>query len=228
MAKLLIIDDDQEFCQLLRHLMLPHGWTVEMAFNGSDGRQMLESFQYDVVLLDWTLPDGTGLNICREFRRSGKQTPIIFLTAMSDIDSKESGLDAGGDDYLIKPCDCRELLARIRSLRRRTALEKAQDDKLIIRGVCLHADSRTISNGQSQTTLSAIECQLLEYLFRHPNKVFSSAQLFEAVWPSQTESTDATVRVHMAAIRKKLASINAEGFVKTLHKSGYIIEDKTS
>jgi DNA-binding response OmpR family regulator len=221
MPKLLVVDDDKEFVEELRELMRPHGWMVETALNGSDARQLLRSFQYDLVLLDWVLPDATGFDICQEYRRAGKDTPIIFLTAMTSIDHKESGLDAGGDDYLTKPFEGRELLARIRSLRRRSG--RTLQDKLIINGVQLHTDSRTLSMGPQKITLSSIECDMLEYLFRHPDKIHSSSELFEAVWPADVESSDATVRVHITRIRKKLESIGAGGLIQTIPKAGYII-----
>jgi OmpR-family two-component system manganese-sensing response regulator len=222
MPKMLIIEDDADAADKLRQLMEPHGWSVELAGTGRDGLQLLEGFKYDFILLDWNLPDLTGLEVCRKYRHGGGETPIIFLTGRGEIESRESGLDAGGDDYLVKPYDIRELLARIRSIQRRPPVMTS--GKLTVQGVELDTKKRIAARGPETTQLSRIECNLLEFLFRNPNAYFSAAQLFEANWDSDAESSEATVRVHMTVLRRKLALIGAPQLIKTLRGSGYIVE----
>jgi len=201
----------------------PHGWIVEIANNGGDALQLLNNFKYDFILLDWNLPDISGVQICRQFREQGGTTPIILLTGRHSIEDKESGLDSGGDDYLTKPFDVRELLARMRTIQRRPA--RFVLSELSINGVVLNLKLRCVSCGEKTTKLSAIECNLMEFLFRNSNEYFSSAKLFTSVWPSDTDSSDETVKVHMSVLRRKLALIGAEELIKTERKLGYIIED---
>jgi DNA-binding response OmpR family regulator len=114
MPKLLLVEDDTDLSTHLSDLLESHGWQVEKADNGADGLMLLRNFKYDFALLDWNLPELSGIEICRKFRADGGDTPVIFLTSKGEIEDKECGLDAGGDDYLTKPFDVRELLARMR------------------------------------------------------------------------------------------------------------------
>lgn len=229
MAKLLLVDDDLTLLELLNGVLAGEGWVVETAYNGRDGLQLMQNFSFDLVLLDWQLPDIDGLEVLSTYRSSGGTIPIIFLTGKTDVDDKESGLDAGADDYLTKPFDMRELLARIRSVQRRSA----QDFKahLSANGVELNMKLRTLQflgtvsgKPNSDVKLSTTEASILEFFFRHPDQLFSAAEVFDRVWPSETEAKADTLRVHLHVLRRKLSLAGMPELVKTIKGSGYILE----
>jgi OmpR-family two-component system manganese-sensing response regulator len=223
MYKLLIIEDNTEFSANLRQALLPQNWLVEIADCGLDGLQLLSATKYDFILLDWEMPDITGIEICRKFRADGGDTPIIFLTGRSEIEDKETGLDAGGDDYITKPFDVRELLARIRTINRRPrALAK---DPLVVGDLRYDARLRVASNPYGKARLSFTEGTLLEYFLRHRGEYFTGEQLFLALWPSDSESSESTVKVQVAMLRKRLATINADKLVSTVKGAGYILNE---
>ncbi len=222
MPKMLIVDDDREASRELKTAMEPHGWQVELCDTGRDAMQLLRNFQYDFILLDWNLPDTTGPEICTQFRKNGGVTPIIFLTGRQEIESIEHGLDCGGDDYMTKPFIVRELLARIRSVKRRPA--QVKEGKLTL-GRQLNFDPklRTVKCGDESVQLSPTESGLLETICRQPNSYFSAADLFEAVWPSETDSTEDIVRTHMKVLRRKLKLLIDTELIETVRGSGYLI-----
>jgi len=220
-SKMLIVDDDLEGSRALVEAMASHGWLVELCGLGMDALQLLNNFTYDFILLDWNLPDINGPEVCRKFRESGGDTPIIFLTGMHGVDNVEHGLDSGGDDYLTKPFEVRELLARIRTVKRRPP--NVKQGKLILRDVQFDPMLRLISCGTEQVQLSPTESAMLEVLCRSPNTFFSSAALFKAVWPSETESSEEIVRTHMKVLRRKLKLLMTAELINTQRGSGYFI-----
>lgn len=222
MAKLLLVDDDSELLAGLARNLTGEGYVVETAGSGGDALQLLSAFPFEVVVLDWQLGDMTGLEVLRSFRQSGGTTPVLMLTGMSDLDSKESGLDAGADDYLTKPFETRELCARLRSILRRPSI--LTSSKLAAKGISLEVETRIISDGNQTVRLSQREAALLEFLLRHQNRHFSSSVIRETVWPLDSEGSDDTVRTCMRTLRQKLTKINRADLIKTDLKNGYIIE----
>lgn len=224
MPKLLIVEDDQE---LLRHIsawLTSEKYLVESASSGEDALQMLNNFNFDVIVLDWNLSGITGLEVCQKFRKSGGTTPIIFLTGESDIDHKELGLTAGADDYLTKPFHERELSARIKSLLRRAAGLTSND--LTVKGATLDILTRNVKYGERTTRLSPRETSLLEFLMRHTNRFYSSKNLLDSVWPMDSEVSEETVRTCMKTFRHKLTEIELGDLVKTVLRQGYCIESE--
>jgi DNA-binding response OmpR family regulator len=222
MAKMLLVDDDTDFSGNLAELLKPHGWQVEAAANGSDAWHFLQNFKFDFILLDWTLPDMTGLELCKKLRAKGDQTPIIFLTGRHGVSDKESGLDSGGDDYITKPFDARELLARIRAVQRRRS--HVTIGVLTVKDVELDPRLRRVVRNGKEVQLSPKESHILEYLFQNPNTYFTSSALFEAIWPSDADSSEESVRVHMKTLRRKLQKVECDDLVKTVLGAGYIVE----
>lgn len=222
MAKVLLIDDDVSLAEILKRALEKEQWTVEMAHNGKDGLQLLENFKYDLVLLDWQMPDMNGLEVLQRFRSSGGVTTVIFLTGLGDVDHKEIGLDAGADDYLAKPFDTRELFARIRALQRRSTGAMQKD--LTANGITLNTKARTLKYQDKEIKLSSAEASILEFFYRHPNQLYNSPQVFEHVWPSESEAKADTVRVHLHVLRRKLSLAEMPELVKTVKGSGYILE----
>lgn len=224
MTKLLLIEDDEELSSQLTKWLDENGYLCEAAFTAEDGLQLLNSFQYDLIILDWHLPGMTGLEMCKVYRNGGGLTPILFLTGQGEIEHKESGLDSGADDYIVKPFEMRELAARIRSLLRRpTGLVVS---KLSIKGLSLEVENRNVTNGAKTVRLMPTECALLEFLMRHPDRSYSTKALLDAVWTSQSEASEESVRTCMKTLRYKLMKVGKKDFIKTVLGSGYTIESK--
>lgn len=221
MAKILLVEDDVELAGRLRDWFALENHVFEVASSGEDALQMMEGFDFDVVVLDWSLPGISGLEVCRRYRASGGQAGIIFLTGKSDIPSKGEGLDSGADDYMIKPFDVRELGARIRSLLRRP---RTVFSVLKIADVELKAETRMLTVKEKSIILMPKQSALLEYLMRHPNRPFSAKQLLDSVWPSDAEASEETVRTCMKTLRQQLAALDKKDFIKTLYGAGYLIE----
>jgi DNA-binding response OmpR family regulator len=224
--KILIVDDEVKLAESLGSVLKDQGWTAELAHTGPDALQLLKNFQFDIILLDCGLPEMTGVEICQKYRLGGGESPIIFVTGRNAIEDKEAGFEAGGDDYITKPFDVRELLARIKAIRQRPG--KRVQSQLSARGVVLDPQLRTVKkadNSGETVQLSALESSILEYLLRNKNCLFSSTQLFEAVWEPNADSTEETVRVRMRIIRQKLTKIGSEDLVETVRGSGYLIRD---
>jgi len=221
MAKILLVDDDTRLSNQLCEWLASFNYVVETAFTGTDALQLLDAFSYDLILLDWELPDLPGLQVCHQFRSGGGTTPIIFLTGHGDIDHKEKGLDSGADDYLVKPFDVRELAARVRSLLRRPSDIALS---LSIKGVSLDVESRLASYNGREVRVSKRENALLEFMMRHPNRNYSAKTLADSVWPSDREGTEEAVRTTMKTLRYKLAELECGELIKTVLKLGYILE----
>lgn len=223
MAKLLLIEDDEALSERLSAWFRQEGYICETASSGEDGLQLLSSFSYDLIVLDWNLPGKSGLAVCRQFRKDGGNTPILFLTAQSDISYKESGLDSGADDFLAKPFEMRELAARVRSLLRRPA---AVILKLKVGEVSLETNSRTVCSGAQQVQLMPTECALLEFLMKHPDSHYTARQLLSAIWSSDSEGSEDSVRTCMKTLRHKLNKIGEGEFIKTNRGLGYVVQSK--
>ncbi|MCA9805295.1 MAG: response regulator transcription factor [Cyanobacteria bacterium HKST-UBA02] len=222
MAKLLLADDDFELVRGLSRYLNSQGYVVETALTGGDALQMLSGFSFEIVILDWQLGDMTGVEVLRQYRSSGGKAPVLMLTGLSDLDSKEAGLDAGADDYLTKPFEVRELSARLRSLLRRPAHLISTD--MEADGVNLEIETRTVSNGNQSVRLSKREAALLEFLLRHKDRHFSSAQIRDNVWPLDSEGSEDTVRTCIRTLRQKLSRIGRADLIRTDLKCGYIID----
>ncbi|MCA0315325.1 MAG: response regulator transcription factor [Candidatus Melainabacteria bacterium] len=224
MAKILLVEDDLELSQRMEDWFSLENHNLEVVHSGEDALQMLTSFEFDVVVMDWGLPGMTGLEVVKQYRKQGGAAPIIFLTGRGEIDNREQGLDCGADDYMVKPFDVRELSARIRSLLRRP--KGLLPTELAIKGVKLELETRTVKVGEQSAHLMPKQCALLEYLMRHPNRPFGAKALLDAVWPSDSEASEDTVRTCMKTLRRQLSTLGKEDFIKTMLGSGYLIEDK--
>lgn len=222
MAKLLVVEDDAQLANQVVDWLAGQGYQVEKASNGEDALQLISNFKYDVLLLDWNLPGMSGLELLKRHRQAGGMSLALFITGKGDIDSKEKGLEIGADDYLVKPFDMRELSARLKTIMRRPQF--ILPDELRIGDVMLNPSLHKLKIGEQDIRLMPKESALLEYLMRHPNRVYSSKDLLDAVWPSEKEATTDTVRSWMRNLRKKLGTAQREDFVKTIPSSGYVIE----
>lgn len=224
MAKILLVEDDTQLAVQLKNWFSREGHLLEIATTGEDALQLLTSFSYDVILLDWSLPGISGLEVCRQQRKIGSDCKIIFLTGKGDIVDKETGLDLGADDYVTKPFSCRELSARVRTvLRRPTSLAI---EELRIHNIVLDLKMRTVSSPEGSQHLMPREAAILEFLMRHPGRVFTSQELAKELWPSDQDVTAETARSWIRNLRVKLSAIGADALIKTIPKAGYVIEPR--
>ncbi len=222
MSKILLVEDDVKLGNQLQELFAASSLHLEIATSAEDALQLLRGFDYDLILLDWDLPGMSGLDLCKQYRASGGQSYIVFLTGHHSIEAKEQALDAGADDYVTKPFDIREVFARMRSVRRRALI--MTPDLLEASGVTLDPVGQIVSCGDRSVRLTGKESALLEYLMRHPDRPFNAQKLLNAVWPSDSDASVHTVRTWMHYLRLKLADLGKADLIKTVSGAGYVVE----
>jgi two-component system response regulator PhoP len=221
MAKILLVEDDTRLSDPLVRWMTVEGHQIDLMESGERALEALKSNHYDVIVLDWGLPGISGLDVVKQYRESGGLTPIIFLTGKIEVASKKVGLDAGADDYLVKPFDEEELSARIRSLMRRP--QGLIPTTLAVGNLTLALNEKCVSVDGHPVKLGKKEYSVLEFLMRHPNRCFSSQELIEAVWPSDSDSTEDAVRACIRQLRIKITSKDGACIVSTVPGAGYTV-----
>ncbi|NJK52506.1 MAG: response regulator transcription factor [Leptolyngbyaceae cyanobacterium SU_3_3] len=199
------------------------GYEITVAHEGMMGLAMLRESSPDLAILDWMLPKVSGVQLCQQYRQLRHSSPVLFLTAKDTLHDKIMGLDVGADDYLVKPVNVMELLARVRALGRRSPLW--QGDVLILGDLELHLTTLTIQRQGLDVQLSGREFQLMEYLMRHPRQVLSHEQIEQALWGwgSQPESNAVTTLVRR--LRQRLQTVGAKDWLETVYGVGYRLLD---
>ncbi|BBD69011.1 two component transcriptional regulator, winged helix family protein [Nostoc commune NIES-4072] len=218
---ILLVEDDPSQLEPLRAALLKVGHTVDAIADGETAQWFAFGKDYDLLILDWMLPKVSGVELCQVYRRAGKLTPVLMLTAKDTVLDKVTGLDAGADDYLVKPVDVLELLARVRALGRRTPIW--QGDILSLGDLQLHLSSLTLELGSLTTQLSSREFQLMEYLMRHPRQVLSHSQIEQALWSCGEEPESNAVTTLVRRLRQRLQTIGVKDWIETVHRMGYRI-----
>lgn len=224
MAKVLLVEDDLVTCDMVRDWLEHELYVVEEAHNGEEALDLLKLYQYDIVVLDWALPGLSGVETLQKFRSSGGVTPVLMLTGRRSISEKETGLDAGADDYLTKPFDMRELSARLRALLRRQAAPRSS--VMSCRSITLDPASCQVTRNGEELKLLPTEYALLEFFMRHPDRVFSTDDILNHVWKSDSEATATAVRTYITRLRKKLDQEGKPSIITTVHGIGYKLESK--
>ena len=220
MYSILLVEDDFHINELLKETLEKEGYGCVQAFSGTEARMLLEKYQYDVVLLDLMLPGIPGEEVLKEVRRHGK-TPTIVLTAKDTIDSKVEFLRNGADDYITKPFDIQEALARVEVQLRRNN-EKYEVQKLSGKGMMLDKDSYRITiDDRELETITKQEFAILELLLRYPKKVFSKEEIFEYAWEEPYMGETKTLDVHVSNIRKKIKKVSEREYIETVWGIGY-------
>lgn len=222
-SKILIIEDSAEVVSLLERVLGEQGYDVSTATDGEMGLSRAFDQTPDLIILDLGLPGRDGLQVATELRRRGVTAPLLMLTARGAVADRISGLEAGADDYLGKPFDAEELLARVRALLRRSAL-RTRAAQLRVGDVVLDPLTREVWRGERLLSLSPREFALLEYLMRNPNRTLTRAAIVAQVWKQGPEDPDATniVDVYMAYLRKKLEADNRSSMIQTIRGVGYL------
>ena len=220
--RILLIEDDGALCEALRPALEAASFRVDICPNGTDGLTLLISGAYDVCILDRMLPGLDGLSLLRAARMRGISTPVLMLTALSGIGDRVDGLDAGADDYLAKPFDTRELLARLRALTRRPGT--TADPALHIGDVTLSPTELTLTGPQGTASLTNRECDLLEALLRSPGRLQARSSLLAQVWGPLAEVEEANLDCYIHFVRRRLQSVGSQSRVITVRGSGYKFE----
>lgn len=223
MPKVLVVEDDLVFSYVIQHHLEQNHYVVEAVKTGQEGLTKLEQRIFDLAILDWMLPDMMGVDICKQFRAGGGTTPILILTAKNSSEEKALGLDSGADDYLVKPFDPTELLARLRALLRRPAGWTGKT--LRVRDLELDTTTYRVTRGGREVELALKEIAILELLMRHPNQRFTAEAMLQRIWRSDGSASIETVRTHMKTLRKKLNDTDENALIKTTRHLGYRIVD---
>lgn len=218
--RLLIIEDDDRIADAIAEDLSDQRYTVDVVYDGQTGWNYIQATQYDLILLDVMLPKLDGIALCRRLRQSGRQTPILMLTAKDSIQDRVLGLDAGADDYLVKPFDLQELAARIRALLRRG--DSVNPPILSWERLQLDPSTYEVHYDQQPLDLSPKEYSLLEYFLRHQRRVFSRAQLLEQLWSFENMPDESTIKTHIRSLRQKLEAAGApKDLIETVYGLGY-------
>lgn len=221
---ILIIEDESSLAEALSDLLKQSGYSTDIAEDGVTGEDFAFSGIYDVIILDIMLPVKNGLEVLKSLRKSNLSTPVLLLTAKSEIDDKIKGLDAGADDYLTKPFSSGELLARIRALSRRK--EEFVGDELSFANISLHKNTRELSSDKGSIKLGAKEYQIMEILMANKSMVVEKSVLLEKVWGYDSSAEYNAAEVYISFLRKKLGSLHALCEIKSSRGVGYFLDKK--
>lgn len=220
--KVLLIEDEKLIANAVKQVLKKDHYLVDLAFDGQDGLDNALTGQYDVIVLDILLPEMDGLTVLRQIRLAHITTPVIMLTAKSETTDKIRGLDLGADDYLAKPFEVEELLARIRALSRRQPQINAGFE-LSFGNCMLDTQRLTLLQGALQANLTIKEAQILELLIINRNIVVSKERMIEKIWGYETDTVDGNVETQVSLLRKKMRKVQSNMTVKAIRGTGYVL-----
>jgi len=225
-ARLLLVDDDPNLRRLLRTELELEGYSCEEAATGQQALGLIRAESWDLLLLDWTLPDFSGVEICRRLRSSHNATPVLMLTGVDGIEDRVKALDAGADDYLVKPFSIEELLARLRALQRRATSQDAaqQQQHLHLADLELNTASREVRRGDRNISLSSKEYQLLLQLLQQANAVVERETLLASVWGEDFYGDANVLDVYIRYLRQKLECPGQPTLIQTVRSVGYMLK----
>jgi two-component system response regulator MprA len=223
-TRLLVVDDDRAVRESLRRALKLEGYEVELAVDGADGLARLAAAGADAVVLDVAMPEVDGLAMCRELRRGGNRVPVLMLTARESVRDRVSGLDAGADDYLVKPFALEELLARLRALLRRGDAA-APGDVLEFGELTLDTGTRDVRRGGRAIELTRTEFNLLELFLRNPRQVLTRSLIFERVWGYDFGPTSNSLEVYVGYLRRKTEADGEPRLIHTVRGIGYALRE---
>jgi len=217
--RILIVDDDRRLCAVIKRGLLEEAYAVDVAYDGEEGEYLAEVNPYDLIILDIMLPNKDGIEVCRELRTKKVNTPILMLTAKDTVEDRVKGLDAGADDYLVKPFAFNELLARVRAMLRREGMSKSPE--LRVGDLTLNTLTRQVWRGQRPIELTTKEYVILEYFMRHPNVVVTRTMVEEHAWDYDFDSLSNLVDVYIRRLRRKIDSEGENSLIQTVRGAGY-------
>jgi two-component system, OmpR family, manganese sensing response regulator len=220
--QILLVDDEAELTDPLSRILKREGYQVDIAHDGMAGSLLAVQKHYDLLILDWMLPYKSGLEICEELRSLGNNTPVLFLTAKDTLDDRVEGLDAGADDYLIKPFELRELLARVRALLRRPSPSVSLPHALLqINDLKLDLENQLAYRHERAIELSDKESQLLAYFMRNPNQVLTHEQIYQNLWKEDEKPSSNALAAQIRLLRRKIEAELEPPLIHTVYGKGY-------
>lgn len=217
--RILVVDDDRRLCSVIKRGLLEETYAVDVAYDGEEGEYMGEVNSYDLIILDIMMPKKDGIEMCKELRSKRINTPILMLTAKDAVEDRVRGLDAGADDYMVKPFSFNELLARVRALLRREAITKSPEIKL--GDLVLNTLTREVRRGDRLIELTTKEYVILEYFMHHHNVVVTRTMLEEHAWDYDFDSMSNLIDVYIRRLRRKLDDNENESVLQTVRGAGY-------
>ena len=222
-AYVAIVDDDAAIRSALGRALRMEDYDVEMFEDGASALRAVQLRAPDAIVLDLQLPDIDGLEVCRRIRRAGDATPILMLTARDAVNDRVEGLDVGADDYLVKPFDLAELLARLRALLRRRQVSEGDETVLRFEDLTLNPGTREVRRGDRVIELTKIEFDLLELFLQHPRQVLTRDQILDLVWGYTFDSGTNSLAVYIGYLRRKLEENNEPRLIQTVRGVGYAL-----
>lgn len=223
--KILLVEDDDSLSKILRQTLAEDGYDLHLVEDGHAALAEGKKDIYDLIVLDIMIPGISGLEVCKKLRSDDVRTPILIVTAKDRVEDKVAGLDAGADDYLVKPYHLAELSARVRALLRRASVVGGP---LNIGGVILDPSTRELRKGNKSHTLSTTEYFLIEYLMKNPSTVRTRGEILMQVWKYDFDGNDNVLDVYISYLRKKLDYLGVPNFIKTVRGVGFVIEEAHS
>lgn len=217
--RVLIVEDDRRLSGIIKRGLVEEGYAVDAAYDGEEGEYLAEDTAYDLIILDIMLPKRDGIEICQGLRLRKINTPILMLTARDAVEDRVRGLDAGADDYLVKPFAFNELLARVRALLRREALSRSP--RLQAGDLTMDTLTREVWRGERSIELTNKEYIILEYFMRHPNMVISRTMLGDHAWDYEFETMSNLIDVYIRRLRRKIDEGNRGSLIQTVRGAGY-------
>jgi DNA-binding response OmpR family regulator len=222
--RILVVEDESAIAKNIAEYLRQQTFAVDIAHDGNQGWELARNHSYDICLLDWMLPGMTGLELCQRLRGINPKAAIIMLTARDTLDDRVTGLGTGADDYLVKPFELRELLARIQALLRRASHSDVDGQILHIDDLSLNTDTKHVERAGKEIHLTRKLYQLLEFLMRSAGKVLSKSDIEAHVWDAQAELWSDVVRSHIQKLREKIDKGHKTKLIRTVHGMGYTID----
>ncbi|MFO7882169.1 MAG: response regulator transcription factor [Kosmotogaceae bacterium] len=223
--KILLVEDEKDLANLIKEALEDEMFTIQNAYDGEEGIYYIENFSFDLIILDILLPVYNGWKILKKIRESGMNTPVLLLTALDEVDDKIFGFNQGADDYLAKPFDIRELLARVRVIIRRKSLRFEGKDMLKCADLMVDISKRKVFRGKKEIKLRKKEYQILRYLIINTNRVVERNELEEHIWGENELLWSDVLRTHIKNLRKKIEKGFKKKLIHTIRGVGYTIHE---
>lgn len=223
--KILIIEDEIKTAQSLKRGLEEYNYQVDFALEGAEGLRLASSNSYNLIISDIIMPNLSGVEVCNLLRDKGIQAPILLLTALGTIDDKVEGFNAGADDYLVKPFEFKELLARVRALLKRSVMLREKSNILHFADMELDLDTKSVKRENESIQLTAREFALMEYFVRNPERIISKTEIAEKVWAINFDTGTNVIEVYVNYLRNKVDKKFSNKLIHTAHGMGYILKE---